>query len=257
MELGICIGDALLAEPIEGLDFLEVNVQHWLAPLADEEHFAARLAEARTCPVPVKAANCFLPGSLKCTGPEVDRGALDAYVRTTMRRARQMGIETVVFGSGGSRRVPEGFDHAAATDQIVDHLIRWGPLAGEHGVTLAVEPLQKSDCNIITSVAEGAEICRRADHPNIRLLADTYHMAADADPPDAIAEAAGLIAHLHCAELQGRAPVGTHDEDLRPYFRALKAAGYQGRISIEASWKDCRQQAPAAIAALAKQVAEA
>jgi len=257
VELGICTGQDLFAEPIEGLDYLEVSVAPWLVPLADEDHFAARLAEARTSPVPVKAANSFLPGNLKSTGPDVDNDALDAYVRTVMRRARQMGIEIIVFGSGGSRRVPEGFEQAAAVEQIVGHLIRWGPMAEESGVTLAVEPLQKSDCNIITSVAEGAEICRRADHPNIRLLADTYHMAADADPPEAIAEAEGLIVHAHCAELQDRAPVGTHDEDLRPYFRALKAIGYQGGISIESSWKDRRQQAPAAMAALAKQIAEA
>jgi len=257
VRLGICAGLGVWSAAPGGLDFLEANVQGLLKPQAGEEEFAPQREAARACPVAVLAANCFLPGSLPCTGPDVDTDALDTYVQVALRRARQVGLRTIVFGSGGSRRVPDGFDPAAATAQLADHLGRWGPLAGEQDVTLAVEPLQKSDCNLITTVRQGATLVRRVGHPNVRLLADTFHMAADGDPPESIADAADLIAHVHVAELEGRTPPGTHGEDLRPYFRPLKQAGYDGAYSLECRWDDLPAQAPGALAELRRQIDEA
>ena len=254
MKLGICAGPTAWSEPPAGLDFLEGHVQSLLVPRADEAEFAPQLETIQAACVPMTAANCFLPGSLPCTGPRVDQAALDAYVTTAMQRARRAGIHTIVFGSGGSRRVPEGFDYETAIGQIVGHLKRWGPLAGDHGVTIVLEPLNQADCNIITSIAEGADVVRRADHPAVRLLADSYHMALDNDPPSAIADAADLIGHVHVSELQGRAAPGVHGEDLTPYLAPLAAAGYAGGVSMECNWDNLVAQAPAALAALREQI---
>ena len=257
MELGICTGPDTFSHRPAGLDFIEANVQKLLAPGAGDDDFAPNLEGARACPVPVRAANCFLPGDLKSTGPHVDPDALDAYVRVAMGRAARVGIDTIVFGSGGSRQVPDGFDRNEAAEQLAGHLRRWGPIAADNGVTIVVEPLQKRDCNIINTVAEGADLVRRVDHPGVRLLADTFHMACDGDPPEAIEAAGALMGHVHCAEKTDRARPGVNDEDLRPYFRALKAAGYAGRVSIEAAWTDMPAEADEALAALARQIDEA
>ena len=72
-----------------------------------------------------------------------------------------------------------------------------------------------------------------------------------------IAAAGKLLAHAHCAEADGRGPLGAKGEDQRPYFRAMKDAGYDGRISIEANWRDFERQLPAALAELRRQIAEA
>ena len=253
MKLGICTGIDAFGQPPAGLDFVEAHVQGLLQPRADEVDLAA----ARACPVPILAANCFLPGDLPSTGPDVNPADLDPYVRTAFARARRVGIETIVFGSGGSRRVPDGFDHAEATGQLVDHLKRWGPIAAASGVTIVVEPLSTHDCNIITSVGEGAALVRRVDHANVRLLVDTYHMAMDGDPPEAIADAADLIGHVHVSELEGRTAPGVHGEDLRPYFAPLTNAGYDGAYSLECLWDDLPAQAESALAALRQQILDA
>ena len=257
MKLGICTEPETFQSAPAGLDYLEVGVQNVLVPQEDQAKFRVSLEAVKACPVPVEAANCFLPASLKSTGPEVDQAALDAYVRTAMARANQVGIEIIVFGSGGSRRVPDGFDRAAATEQLAGHLKRWGAIAAECGVTIVVEPLRKEECNIITSVGEGADLVRRVGHVNVRLLADTYHMACDDDPSESIVEAGDLIAHVHCAEKQDRAAPGTHGEDLSPYWRALMAAGYTGRVSVECRWDDLPRQAAGVLAALKKQIDQA
>lgn len=254
IRLGVCGGLASLAAGAAGLNFIEGTVSNLLCPRGDEQAFAAALAAIKQSPVPVEAANCLFPGDLKLTGPAVDNQAADAYVATALRRARQAGLSIIVFGSGTSRRVPDGFDRATAADQLVAHMKRWAPMAAAQGVIIALEPLNQAECNIVTSVSEGAGLVRRVDHPGVRLLADTYHMARDNDPPDAIRQAKGLIAHMHCAERDGRGPLGTVGEDNRPYFRALKDIGYAGRVSIEAHWKDVAAQIAPAMIELRQQI---
>jgi sugar phosphate isomerase/epimerase len=137
----------------------------------------------------------------------------------------------------------------------VGHLKRWGPLAGPSGVTIAAEALQKSECNIINTLLEGAELVRRAAHPAVRLLADTYHMDTDGEDPDYIRQVGDLLVHVHCADPAGRVPLGFGPADHRPYFRALKDVGYRGGVTIEAlTWDDFPSQLPIAVAALRKQI---
>ena len=253
MNIGVCTGLDALAAPVDGLEYIEPGAAALLCPGADDAAFEAVAARAAAAPVPAKAVNCFFPGELKNTGPDVDATALDAWVTATCRRAAAVGVEIIVFGSGGSRQVPEGFDRARAGEQLVANLKRYGPIAAACGVTIALEPLSRRDCNIVTSVDEGAELVRAAGHPNVRLLADTYHMAQDGDPVESIRRAAGLIAHVHCAERDGRGPLGATGEDQRPYFRAIKDIGYDGRISLECSWGDFAAQLPAGVAELRRQ----
>ena len=128
MQYGICAGlDSLAVKPSK-LDFYEIYVSD-LVPKEDDAAFAPRAEAIRNAVAPVRAANCFIPGALKTTGPDVDIEALDAYVQVALQRAGQVGIETIVFGSGGSRMVPEGFSMTEATDQLVASLTRWAPMA--------------------------------------------------------------------------------------------------------------------------------
>jgi len=253
VRIGLCTSTDGLPAPVEGLAFIEPTVASLLCPGKDEAAFEAALAGARAAPVPPAAVNCFFPGTLKNVGPDVDAAALDAWVETTCRRARAAGVKTVVFGSGGSRSVPDGFDRDRAAEQLTENLRRYGPIAAEHGVTIVLEPLNSHDCNFVNSVDAAAEFVRAAGHPNIRLLVDTYHMATDGDPPDAIRRAAGLMAHAHCAEGDGRGPLGAVGEDQRPYFRAMKDAGYDGPVSLECTWRDVASQIAPAVTELRRQ----
>lgn len=251
--INVCKGIKRLSVPAEGMTYVEPAVGDLLCPAAAAAAFEERLAAAQAAGVPTEAANCFFPGDLKTTGPDVDADALDAWVRTTCRRAAAAGVTRIVFGSGGSRRVPDGFDYDRACEQLVASLKRFGPIADDCGVVIVLEPLNSKECNIVTSVAEGAELVRAADHPNIRLLADTYHMARDGEGPDSILRAGELIQHVHCAEGDGRGPLGATGEDQRAVFRALKDIGYDQRISIECRWEDFEAQLPEAIAEVRRQ----
>ncbi|MHC4562867.1 MAG: sugar phosphate isomerase/epimerase family protein [Planctomycetota bacterium] len=257
MKLGICTAADTLDTLPDGLDYIEESVGGALCPREDETAFEAALAKCKGAAAPVVAANCFIPGDLKSTGPDVDAAALDDYVATALARAERVGIDKIVFGSGGSRRVPDGFDKAEAFDQLVGHLKRWGPIAAKHGVTIVIEPLQTAECNIVNTVTEGAELAGAADHPNVKLLADFYHMACDGEGPESIRQAGDLLQHCHTAEKDKRTAPGAAGDDFRPYLKALKDIGYTGAISLECGWGDMQAEASGALAEFRRQWEEA
>ena len=255
MRIGVCISIQQQVAAVPGLDFLEGLVPDVLCPLETEAEFSRRLVAVRAMPLPMAAVNRLFPAEIKTTGPNVDVGAVDAYIATVFRRAQRVGAKVVVFGAGPSRAVPEGFDRSAAWNQLADGLRRWGPLAKNAGIVIVIEPLSRKETNIINSVAEAAELARCVNHPNIRILADTFHMGRDNEGVEGIlAAGADLLCHVHCADPHERVPLGLGPADHRPYFRALKDIGYAGGVCIEAIWRDFPAQLPAAVAALRRQI---
>jgi sugar phosphate isomerase/epimerase len=207
---------------------------------------------------PARAVNVLVPPSLKITGPHVDPAALRDRLRRVAERARAIGVEILVFGSGGARNVPDGFDRATADEQIIDFARMAADVAKGNGVLVAIEPLNRGECNIVHTLAEAAAIARRIDHPNLRVLLDSYHLWLENEPLENVAAAMDLIAHVHVADKDGRvAPGESGTSDYRSLFRILKSGGYDSRMSVEASrfdiggrgadvlsflkqqWKDC------------------
>ena len=237
-----------------GVDYIEESVRRFLVPEKSEEEFEINLEAAFNCGLPVRACNSFLPGSLKSTGPDADHEGVIEYAATAFRRAQRAGIRMIVFGSSGSRSIPERFNRKRAEDQFVTLLKQMGPLAAPHGIVVAIEPLQVSETNFINTVPEGAEIVLRVNHPNVRLLADIFHMLRMEEPPDHIRQAGDLICHLHIAEKARRTPPGVEGDDFRPYLHALIETGYTGCISIECGWEEMSSQLPAAVQTLHDQM---
>ena len=248
MELGICGGpDTTQAAAEAGLDFFEWTVGEYLKPRETDEAFAESVAAARRAALPCPVVNCFVPGDLKITGPDVDPRALEQYVTAACERAQEAGVQVIVFGSGGARRIPDDFDRAEAGEQLVAFGRMLGPVAGAHEVTIAVEPLSRNDCNVLTTVGESADYVRAVDHPAVRLLVDSFHWARDDDSLQAIVDSGHLLAHVHVATVPSRLPPGCEPCDLGPFFEAIKAGGYDGRVSIEAKVTDPSEDLPRAV----------
>ena len=103
---------------------------------------------------------------------------------------------------------------------------------------------------MICSLAEGAGMVSRVNKPNFSLLADWYHMACNGESPDEVARI-GMISHVHIAQYEGRRfPGDASKEQLRPFFRNLKAIGYRGDISLEGHSNNLQKDAPEAVRVL-------
>src|SRR6056297_1521495 len=110
MDIGVCQPPDAIKTKYDGLSFIEPTVKDLLCPDQDDAEFARRLEALAECPYPAPAVNCLFPGSLKTTGPEVDEEAVGRWFTTVATRAKQAGVSVIVYGSGGSRKVPDGFD---------------------------------------------------------------------------------------------------------------------------------------------------
>jgi sugar phosphate isomerase/epimerase len=256
-KIGVCtsLNNAGLLRQ-SGADYIEVGVRWSLVPDKPNAEFDANREAAKACPLPILAANGFLPGLLKCVGPDADHDAVLAYAQTAFERAKQVGIKHIVFGSSGARAIPDGFDRSRAVHQFVALLMKMAPLAAANDVVVVIEPLNSGECNFINTVPEGARIVEAVGHPNVRLLADIYHMLRMDESPEHIRDAGRLIRHVHIAEKEERTPPGVRADDFTGYLQALRDIGYSGRISIECRWNDMLQQLPPAIQTLREQVAK-
>ncbi len=238
-KFGVCTrvdNDSLLNSI--GYDYIEEGVRKLLIPSKSDEEFKKILYKAKQCKLKTYACNGFLPGELKSTGPKAVHDQIMEFATTAFRRAKEAGVKVIVFGSGGSRRIPEGFDTQKAKEQFVSLLKQMGPVAKKHKVTIVIEPLRSKECNFINRVDEGLEIVKEVNHPNILLLADFYHMMQENESAESIVKADKYLAHVHIAENRDRATPGYYKEDFTEYFKALKTIGYKGRVSVEARIMD-------------------
>jgi len=256
---GACRGpehQALLKEI--GYDFWEGSVGPLLVPGDPDDAFEAKLRNVLPLVLPVRSCAGFFPAAVPLVGPNADLTAIERHARATFRRAQRLGVTHIVLGSGGARRIPEGFDPARAREQFIEACRRMGPAAAEFGVTVVLEPLNRAETNFFHRVDEGVELVDAIAHPNIQLLADIYHMMREDEGPDSLRKAGARLRHCHIAEKQNRTPPGTAGDDFRPYFRALKEIGYKGGVSIEGRWsRDLETDLRRALDVMRRQWAEA
>ena len=250
--VGYCTGFRNLeAAKAAGFDYVELGTTE-IAALTDED-FEAAFAKIKAIGLPTPAANLFLPAALKVTGPETNHDAQMAHVKKSFARLARLGTTMVVFGSGGARRVPEGFSKDEAFKQLVDFGRRAAGEARANGITITIEPLRQQETNIINSACEGLALVEAINHPNFQLMIDFYHLASEKEDPAIVLKAKDRLRHLHVANPQGRVfPAKWEEFDYGPFFANLRAIGYDKRISVEGSTKDLPADGPPAIALLRK-----
>jgi sugar phosphate isomerase/epimerase len=235
MQFGICTSvENSASAKAAGWDFVEERVDQLLQGTLGDAEWKGN-ERAKTSALPILAANVLVPAVIKITGPAANLDQLDEYMKKVIFRAAGIGIKTLVFGSGGARNVPDGFDRNRARAQIVEFLKMIAPLAQRANITLVVEHLNRGECNIINTVEEAMTFVRDVNHPNIRCLIDSYHFWKNDENLATIAPAAKTIAHVHVADKEGRVAPGLSGlADYQSFFAPLKRAGYNGPISVEA-----------------------
>jgi D-psicose/D-tagatose/L-ribulose 3-epimerase len=247
-QIGYCVGlKGLELAKAAGFDYVELGTTE-IAALSDAD-FEAAVAQVKAVGIPTPNANLFLPGTLKLTGPEAATPEQQmAYVTKAFARLERLGVKILCFGSGGARRVPDGFPKDQALAQLVAFGKRIAPEARKHGITVVIEPLRRQETNIINTTAEGFALVKAVADPNFQLLVDFYHLASEQEDPKILVEAKAHIRHTHMANPTGRVfPLAWDEFGYAPFFATLRAIGYTGRMSIEASSPDVPAQAPTSI----------
>lgn len=252
MRFGICVGtDAKKIEILSktGFDYFETNTTE--ITTASDTAFSEFAACIEKFALPCEAANCFVPGEIRLSASEPDYASISEYVKKAFLRASQCGVKTIVFGSGKARGVPEGVTTAEAFNKLVFFLREIvAPQADLYAIDLAVEPLNKNECNIINSVPDGIALADAVSEARVKTLADLYHMYLENDSMEALAATKKKIIHAHIANpVKRRFPQPGDGFDFAPFLKALQSAGCP-RCSVEAGCDDFAADAPAALEAI-------
>ena len=208
-----------------GFDAFEVHAQY-AHDFSDGE-----IATLREVGIPVTGAICFIPARLGVYGFGEE---LQDYVERELERLSALGVRVVAFGSGGARQRPEGVSEEEHKAEIRRFLRMCSPLAARYGITIVIEPLNRNECNVINTVEEAYKLACEVNLPNVRILADVYHMYHNGEDLFILRTVGDMLSHVHVADPNTHMfPGDTDCPYLCEFLATLCEIGYDGCVTIE------------------------
>jgi D-psicose/D-tagatose/L-ribulose 3-epimerase len=168
-------------------------------------------------------------------------GTTQAYLRACIDLSARVG-GALPGGPvvGGPIYAPVGLAWRATADEqkaylgrLVEGLKPVADYAGQHGVRLAIEPLNRFETSVLNTFDQALDIVARLDSPACGLLADTFHMNIEEKSiVEAVHAAAGRLFHVQACG-NDRGTPGADHVDWTGFIGALSGIGYNGAVCIE------------------------
>lgn len=166
------------------------------------------------------------------TDPAIRRKGV-AKLGQCIRAARSLGADLlsgVLYAPWQSfepRRKVERIELAAAGLRAL------APLAGDLGVSLGVEAINRFETDLVTTAAEARSLAEAVGSPNVGVLLDSFHMnIEEVDPAAAIRSVGRHLVHYHCVDNDRGVP-GGGSIDFAAQASALSEIGFSGWITTE------------------------
>lgn len=170
---------------------------------------------------------------LLSTEPEMMKKSV-AYMKKVVDVASDMECPTIIVGSGGkTRSFEKEWNKEEGVKCMVEVIHKSGLYAQEKGVTLAIEAINRYETNFLNTLEEAVNFINMINLPNVRTMADTYHMnIEEVNPAETIRKYGYTLANLHLADSNRQAPGDGHF-DFVSVAKALGEVGFQGYCSFE------------------------
>jgi D-psicose/D-tagatose/L-ribulose 3-epimerase len=178
-------------------------------------------------------------------GPDRDASSEDKNVRANAAKYLEACIDAALelgspfvagpmYSAVGKTRLLSRDERVKQWSLAVETLKPVADYAGQRGVQLAIEPLNRFETDFINTVEQGLDFLGRIDAPNVGFLLDTFHMnIEEKDIPGAIRNAGSKVFHFHSCE-NDRGTPGTGHVEWKEVVSALHDINYQGPVVIEA-----------------------
>ncbi len=159
-----------------------------------------------------------------------------AYLRHCIDAVHTLGGTNIVgplYSSVGRvwQQTPD--ERAQDLDVLVKQLSALAQYAGDRGVVLCVEPLNRFETSFINLATQAIEIVDRVGHPACQIMLDTFHMnIEERSLGEAIRAVGSRLRHVHACENDRGAP-GSGHVPWADVAQALKDIGYDGPVVIE------------------------
>jgi len=227
-----------------GFDVFEIAVED--PSLFTADRLARALRQTNLRPI---ACGAFGPSrDLTHENPTYRQESLD-YIRDVLKLCEQWGAKIFagpMYSAVGKRRLVSPDQKKREWDLAVTGLRAAGAMAADSGVTLAIEPLNRFETDLVNTSAQAVELIDQVGHPNVKIHLDTFHMMIEENSIiEAITLAGRRLAHFHACENNR----GTPGSGLVPWLQVaegLRHVRYSGDLVIESFTPECKSIAAAA-----------
>ncbi|RPJ00517.1 MAG: sugar phosphate isomerase/epimerase [Chloroflexi bacterium] len=159
-----------------------------------------------------------------------------AYLKHCIDAAKTLGAMNVVgpiYSAVGRVWQMTDDERARDTDLLVKQLGELSAYAGDRGVVLCVEPLNRFETSFINLASQAIEVVDRVNHPACKIMLDTFHMGIEEKSlGDAIRAVGPRLAQVHSCE-NDRGTPGTGHVPWADVAAGLKAIHFEGPVVIE------------------------
>jgi hydroxypyruvate isomerase len=139
-------------------------------------------------------------------------------------------LGTEVFNALYGNRLPDA-DPAEQDALAVENLAY---AAARTNAAVLLEPVSGAERYPLLTAADAVAVIDKVGAPNVRLLADLYHLTVNGDDVEkALTGYGDRIAHVQIADAPGRNEPGTGEIDFERHFATLDEVGYSGWIGLE------------------------
>lgn len=130
-------------------------------------------------------------------------------------------------------------------DRAVKNIYKVCKLAGERGLEIALEPLNRFESDLINTAEDVMRLINDVNHPAAKVLLDGFHMAIEErDLEEAITSVGNKLIHVQVSENYRGTP-GTGQTPWDSFKKGLRNINYQGVVSIESFTPDIKELAGA------------
>ncbi|WP_319410278.1 sugar phosphate isomerase/epimerase family protein [uncultured Cohaesibacter sp.] len=222
-ELGFDLVELLVPEPEDGLN--AEDIRGALQDAGLKIALAARVSLAR---------------SISDADPAIRQAGSD-YLKYCIDLAQAVGAISLggpLYGApmvfAGRAPAPVAEEEMKAREQrVIDALSRLSPLAMAADCLLALEPLNRYETDVISTVSQAMRVIKAVDHPSLGLLLDSFHAnIEERSIPDAIRMAGEKLFYFQGNENHRGFP-GTGNMDWPQIMKALRDIDYRGAITLE------------------------
>ena len=184
-----------------------------------------------------------IPGRDGASPDEEERSAALKYCQECVNLASALEAAIlVVLPAPAGRTAPTGAPQSEEQwmagyqqewDLAIDSLGKLCAYAGERGVMLALEPINRYETFLITNVDQALRFINEVGADNLKLHLDTFHMNIDeASLAGAVQRAGDLLVNMHVSDSNREAP-GRGHIDFSDLAKALKEINYNGYLTLE------------------------
>lgn len=178
----------------------------------------------------------FTPARDMSSTDELVRKDARAYLLECVEFAAAVGAPVVsgpMYAAVGKTALLGPSERAEQRARATEGLRAVADVAASSGVSLAIEPLNRFETDLVNTVEQAIELCDLIGAPNVGITLDTFHMnIEETSLPRAIRAAGHRLLSFQASE-NDRGTPGSGHIDWGGVFDALDTVEYRGPVIVE------------------------